>query len=71
MLFLPVLWLYAHTVNALWAAGFGAVFIVGRFLYCSAYLKDPSNRTLGFMLTLLPSVVMAIWVLVVAVMSYL
>lgn len=71
VMFLPVLWLYAHNVNPLWAAGFGAVFFVGRFLYCAAYLKDPTNRTLGFMLTLLPSVVMAIWVLVVAVMSYL
>ena len=62
----------AHVgVNALWAAGFGAVFFVGRLWYCAAYLKDPSNRTPGFMMTLLPSVVMAIWVLVVAVMSYL
>jgi uncharacterized membrane protein YecN with MAPEG domain len=67
---LPALWLYAYYVNPLWGAGIGAVYIVGRFIYRSAYIKDPSNRTLGFMLSFLPSAVMMLWVLVVAFMSY-
>ncbi len=71
VMFLPLLWLYADNINPLWAAGFGAVFIVGRFLYCAAYLKDPPSRSLGFMMTVLPSAVMAIWVLVDAVKTYL
>ena len=68
---LPVMWIFAHYVNPLWAAGFGVVYIVGRFIYSAAYRKDPSNRSMGFMMSLLPSAVMAIWVLVVAIMSYL
>ncbi len=68
---IPIMWVFAHYVNALWAAGFGLVYLIGRFIYSAAYRKDPSNRSLGFTLSLLPSAVMAVWVLIVAVMSYL
>lgn len=67
---LPALWLYAYYVNPLWGAGLGVVYLIGRFLYSAAYRKDPSKRTLGFMLTFLPTAVMLVWVLVVAVMHY-
>lgn len=67
VLMLPLMWIFAHQVNALWAAGFGVVFIVGRFIYRAAYLKDPAGRSVGFTLTFLPSAVMAIWLLVDAV----
>jgi len=68
---IPALWMYAHFVNPLWGAGMGVVYLIGRFIYSSAYRKDPASRALGFMLTFLPGVVMLGWVLVVAVMSYL
>jgi len=67
VMLLPVMWLFAHLVNPIWAAGFGTVYLVARFIYRSSYLKDPTSRSLGFALTFLPSAVMAIWVLVVAV----
>ena len=68
---IPALWMYAHFVNPLWGAGMGVVYLIGRFIYSSAYKKDPSTRSLGFMLSFLPGAVMMGWVLVVAVMSYL
>ncbi len=68
---LPALWMYAHTVNPLWGAGMGVVYLIGRFIYRAEYTKDPSTRTLGFALSFLPGAVMSIWVLVVAVISYL
>ncbi len=68
---IPVMWIFANYVNPLWAAGFGTVYLVGRFIYSAAYRKDPANRSVGFMMSLLPAAVMAIWVLAVAVMSYL
>ncbi|MCH8159010.1 MAG: MAPEG family protein [Proteobacteria bacterium] len=70
VLFIPALWLYAYYVNPLWGAGIGLVYVIGRFIYRAAYLKDPSNRTLGFALSFLPSAVMLVWVLVVATISY-
>ena len=67
ILFLPALWLYASMVNPIWASGFGIVYLVGRFIYRSAYLKDPSSRSIGFTVTHLPAAIMLIWVLVDAV----
>ncbi len=69
VMFLPLMWLFAHYVNALWAAGFGLVFLVGRFIYRAEYLKDPASRSPGFTMTFLPSVTMAVWLLVVAVLN--
>jgi glutathione S-transferase len=68
---LPLMWLFAHMVDPIWAAGFGTVFLVARFIYRAAYLKDPSGRSLGFTMSFMPSAVMAIWLLVVAVRNLL
>ena len=67
VVFLPALWLFSFEVNPTWASGFGVVFLAGRFIYRAAYLKDPGSRALGFGMTILPSSIMLIWVLVVAV----
>ena len=64
VVFLPALWLFGHFVNYLWAAGFGIVFIIGRFIYRAEYVKDPSSRGPGFMITFLPTAIMLIWTLV-------
>jgi len=67
--FLPALWMYGYTVNPVWAAGFGIVYLIGRFIYSSAYQKDPATRSVGFTMTILPSAVMLLWVLIVAILS--
>jgi glutathione S-transferase len=67
VMFLPLMWIFANYVNATWAAGFGVVFLVARFIYRSAYLKDPSSRRTGATLTILPSLVMAVWLLIAAI----
>lgn len=69
VLFLPALTLFAHYVQPLWAAGFGLVFIIGRFIYRAEYLRDPATRSLGFGITVLPTMIMLIWVLIGAVMT--
>ena len=67
---LPVMWIYANAVSPIWAAGFGAIYIIGRFVYSAAYRKDPGSRSIGFMMSLLPGATMAVWVLIVAVKTY-
>ncbi len=54
VIFLPSFWLFSYFVNEGLAAGLGLVFIVGRFVFRSAYLKDPSSREIGFLLSFLP-----------------
>jgi hypothetical protein len=71
VVFLPALWLFAYQVDPTWAFGFGSVFLIGRFIYRVAYLKNPASRALGFGMTLLPSSIMLVWVLIVAVRSLL
>ena len=70
IVFLPALWMFAYYVKPLWAVGFGIVFIVGRFIYRAAYLKDPATRTVGFTLSFLPSAIMLVWVLVRSILCY-
>ena len=71
LLFLPALWMFAYFVRPTWGAGIGVVYLIGRFLYRAAYLKDPAGRSLGFTLTVVPSAVMLLWVLVVTVRNLL
>lgn len=69
MLFIPAIFLFATYVNALFAAILGIVFIIGRYLFFRAYIKEPKSRGLGFMLTMLPSTIMALGTLGVLVMG--
>ena len=62
MIFLPALGMFARFVSPLWAAGFGAVFIVGRAIFAFTYVRDPKSRALGFALTALPSLAMLLWI---------
>ncbi len=68
VMFIPALWLFAEFVNPLWAAGMGVVYLIGRAVYRSAYVKDPKGRSAGFTMTALPTAVMLAWVLVDAVL---
>ena len=48
VVFLPGLWMFGYYVNEQIGAGIGLLFIIGRFVYRSAYLGDPKNRSAGF-----------------------
>ena len=47
-LFLVSLWLFSLVVGDFWAAGLGAVWIIGRILYLTGYSKAPGLRGRGF-----------------------
>ena len=61
--------MHAYYANPLYGAVIGLVFIVGRFIYRAAYLKDPKSRDIGFAMTFIPSAVLLIWALVAALMQ--
>ena len=69
VVFLPALWLHAFLVNPLWAAGIGLLFIIGRFIYRAAYLRDPSSRSLGFTTGFVATAVLLVWSLVQALIT--
>ncbi len=49
--FIPAMWLFGWYVHALIGALIGVVFIAGRFIYQRSYLRDPSTRAVGAVLS--------------------
>lgn len=64
VVFLPALFLAGSYWPPAVVAAVGAVFLVGRLLYRMQYVKDPASRAPGFILTLLPNVVLLLAALV-------
>ncbi|WP_373538223.1 MAPEG family protein [Microcoleus sp.] len=48
ILFLPSLWLFSQFISPIWAAGIGAVWIVGRILFAWGYYQAAEKRAAGF-----------------------
>jgi uncharacterized MAPEG superfamily protein len=67
IVFIPAVFLSGYYGNAMVAAALGAVYLVGRFLFASSYVADPAKRSLGFMLSFLPTVVLLVGGLLQAV----
>ena len=70
-LFLPGVALALPFLGDAVTAGIAALWPVGRIVYARAYYVDPARRTLGFMLTLLPAMLLLLAALVGAVMNLL
>ena len=70
-LFLPSLWIFASFISPIWAAVLGAIYIVGRFVYASSYVRDPKSRSIGFGLSALPNLLMMLGILIWAVWALL
>ena len=60
VVFIPAIFLFAMKVDPRWAAGLGAVYLVGRVLYFTAYVRDPAKRGPGFGLTAIPNLVLVV-----------
>jgi uncharacterized membrane protein YecN with MAPEG domain len=68
-MFLPALWSFAIFVSPTWAAGLGVVFIIGRLLYFTGYTKAADRRSLGFGLSMFPTLFLLLGGLIGAVRS--
>ncbi len=52
VLFLPVLWLAVAVVGDAWTGLIGAVWLAGRIVYATTYMRDPAKRGPGMLVTL-------------------
>jgi len=59
IVFLPGLWIFGYYVGQLWAAGLGAIYLIGRIVYAVSYIRNPDSRGPGVLISMLPC-----WVLV-------
>lgn len=56
--FMPALYAAGWYWPSQFVAIAGGVFIVGRFIYWRAYVSNPKGRTLGFLLSFAPTIVL-------------
>lgn len=66
---LPAMWICAVYFRYDVAAALGAVFLIGRFLYSSGYISDPSKRAPGMIIGFVANVALVLCCLYVAVMG--
>ena len=69
VIFLPGIWMFGYYVDWRISAGIGVLFIIGRFIYRSAYIGDPKGRTLGFATGALSMMVLVLGGLIGAAMK--
>ncbi|HEY8947972.1 MAG TPA: MAPEG family protein [Rhizomicrobium sp.] len=71
-LFMPMLWVATLTFTLVtWLpAALGLIWIVARFVYMQAYLRDPASRSMGFALTMLATVGLLVLSVIGVVMSW-
>jgi len=71
-IFLPLLWVATiyFTLIGWLAPALGIVWVVGRFIYMQAYLKDPAKRSAGFGITILASLGLLILSVIGVVMAW-
>jgi glutathione S-transferase len=67
IVFLPGLYLFSRYFNPLVAAALGVIYLIGREVYASTYVKDPAKRGAGYGLTFLPLVVLVLGGLIGAI----
>lgn len=60
IVFIPALWIFAYFTSPLIGAAIGTLFLIGRPIYFINYVKNPSSRTIGFMLGFIANVLLII-----------
>jgi uncharacterized membrane protein YecN with MAPEG domain len=60
IVFLPVLAIAAAYWNPVWVAAIGTVYLIGRLVYFRAYVREPRQRSLGYGLSIVPVLLLAL-----------
>ncbi len=58
VIFIPSMLLFASYISTSVAAILGLVFIIGRIIYLRAYIKEPPKRAAGYVLSVLPILIL-------------
>lgn len=60
VIFIPSMFLFGQYVSTTFAALLGIVFIVGRALYYQGYVADAQKRSTGFVLSVIPVIILLV-----------
>lgn len=64
IMLIPATFAFSFYVSSTWVLLPGVLFIVGRFIYSSAYMKEPGKRAPGMIMTLLANAILIIGALI-------
>jgi glutathione S-transferase len=67
--FLPALFLAGKYWPAFIVAGLGVAYLIGRTIYWRGYVSDPSKRGFGFMMSMIPTIILAVLAVVGIMMT--
>jgi glutathione S-transferase len=67
VMFVPAIIMFAQFFGAYLAAALGVVYLIGRFIYFTTYVKDPKSRSAGYGLSALPIMIFIVGALVGAI----
>ena len=57
IIFIPSVFAFSWYLSDLWVLVPGAIYLIGRFMYAAAYIKEPASRELGMGLTFLANAI--------------
>lgn len=69
VMFLPALLIAGKYWTPVLVAILGLIYVVGRFIYWRAYVASPAKRGLGFMLSMLPTLLLILLALLGAMLA--
>lgn len=58
VVFVPSIILFGAYISPYIAATLGVIYLIGRLVYFTSYVKDPKSRSLGYALSALPVIVL-------------
>ena len=63
----PSMVLFAQYAGAYIAAGLGVIYLIGRMIYFTSYVKNPKSRSMGYGLSAFPVMVMLLGTIIGAI----
>jgi uncharacterized membrane protein YecN with MAPEG domain len=70
VVFVPAVWIFGAYVSPWWAAGLGAVYVIGRAIYAQGYIAAAAQRSRGATVSGLASVVLLLGAFIGVVATY-
>jgi uncharacterized MAPEG superfamily protein len=67
IIFVPSILLFGQYTGAYLATALGVIYLIGRMLYFTSYVKDPKSRSVGYGLSALPVVVLLVGAIIGAI----
>jgi uncharacterized MAPEG superfamily protein len=58
VMFVPAMILFGQYFGGYIAAALGVIYLIGRLIYFTSYVKDPKSRSLGYGLSALPIMIL-------------